>query len=446
MKMKTRKTYSLPKTGTKAFKTAALITLAALLCGCTVFDASPESLLSPPKLTATQTEIYKAFTQVTGSTELVYPRSGDFRSAFVLHDLDEESTDEAIVFYRTKETAQNESGLRMNFLDKVDGAWMSVIDQSLAGTEVESVAFTDFGMGTGIVVRSSVKGQTEQAVSVLRYQSRQVTELYRSNYTFLETTDMDNNSLSELFLIGYDSALGCYVAHLVQPLTDELGNTAMGDISNVILPPDIAGSFSMTRQRLGDADNLIFLDFYKGSSVYGTQLLRCANNNLLRLFSDGLNRRVNSFTPNLSSTDIDGDGRIEVPTTAPLPGYENMSIPEQLNTVEWYYAEEKNFTLTKKSTSYIPAGREYMLYIPVRWQGLVTVSRSGSTVNIIKYDDDPETLLSIYISSDGTAPDENYERWGKSGSSTIFVNNSESEDPMVLTEDELKSCLVIPES
>ncbi len=421
--------------------------MTALLCGCTVFDASPESLLSPPKLTVVQTQIYSALSQVTGgSPQLVYPRSGDYRSAFVLHDLDEESSDEAIVFYRTKETSQNESGLRMNFLDRINGEWQSVLDKPMAGTEVESVAFSDFGTGTGIVVRTSVKGQTEQAVSVLRYADKGAKELYRSNYSFLETTDFDNNGEYELFLIGYDAAIRCYVAHLVQPM-EELGGD-MGDVSSIILSPDIAGNFTMSRQRLGDADNIIFLDFYKDASTYGSQLLRCANNNLTSISSDGMNRRVNSYTPNLTCTDIDGDGRLEIPTTVPLPGYENMNYPDRLYSVEWYYAEgEANITLVKKASSYISSGREYMFYIPVRWQGLVTASRSGSTVSFVKYDQqEPETLLSIYISADGSSPDGSWEEWGKSGNSTIFVNNSESEDPMVLTADELKSCLVIPES
>lgn len=428
-------------------KIAALAAASALLSGCSGLDASLDSLLSPPKLTEYQTSIYNALIQSTGQVELTYPRSGDYRSAFVIYNLDDEPTSEAIVFYRTQETPQSEGGLRMSFLDQQNGEWYDLLDCPLAGREVESVSFSDFGMGINIVVRCSLLGQTEQTVNVLDYDNGVVSELYRGNYVFFESTDMDSDGYSELFLINYDAALGYHNAHLVGFHEDGEGETVFGAISTVPLNADIASLQRMNRQRLDENDFLVFLDYSKGSGIFGTQILRCFGKNLTQVYSEGLSRRNNTYTPTLYSTDIDGDGRLEVPVTSPLPGYENLMIPEQLYTVDWYYANEENrlFTITKKSSSYISAGLEYMFYIPVRWQGLVTVEKTDSTVNFVRYGEEAEILLSIYVQSAQTSAmppaAEGWQMYGSSDSVVVFINTYGGE--MALTEDELASCLVI---
>ena len=127
-------------------KSAALCLSLCLLSGCTMFDSSLEGLLHPPKLTETQTAVYNALILSTGDQiDLVYPAGGEYRSAFVLYDLDDEKTEEAIVFYREKNLSENgDSGIRMNFLDQKAGVWSSVTDRPVAGTKIESVNFYSF--------------------------------------------------------------------------------------------------------------------------------------------------------------------------------------------------------------------------------------------------------------------------------------------------------------
>lgn len=423
-------------------KAAALLT-AALLCGCSASDTSLDSLLSPPKLTEYQTAIYNALIQSTGDKlELTYPRSGDYRSAFVIYDLDDEPTSEAIVFYRVTDTPDGEGGLRMSFLDQQDGQWFSVLDRPLAGMNVEAVSFSDFGRGTDIVVRCSVLSQTEQMVNVLSYEDGEVEELYRGNCVFFDASDLDADGFSELFLINYDAALGCHTAHLLSFYENEERQTVFGAVSSISLNADMVTVQRMNRQRLGDSDSLLFLDYSKGSGIFGTQLLRCYGKNLTWVYSEGLTRRNNANTPTLYCTDIDRDGMIEIPVTSPLPGYENLTIPEQIYSVDWYYADEESaFTITREYSAYVSAGMEYMFYIPVRWQGLVTAEKTPEAVSFVRYDpenEEPDVLLSVSISQpDGTG----WRIFGESDSVTVYVNTYGGE--MALTEDELQSCLML---
>ena len=77
---------------------AGLLTCAVLLCGCSA-GISVENLLTAPKLNAEQTAIYQALTNsVGGGVKLRYPKSGDYRSAFILKNIDDEPGVEALVF------------------------------------------------------------------------------------------------------------------------------------------------------------------------------------------------------------------------------------------------------------------------------------------------------------------------------------------------------------
>lgn len=421
----------------------SLLAAACFLSGCTVFDGSLESLMYPPKLTETQTAVYNALKLSTGDQiELVYPAGGEYRSAFVLYDLDGEKTDEAIVFYREKNLSENgESGLRMNLLDQEGGVWTSVTDRPVAGTKIENVNFYNFDGTVSVGVVCSVLAQTEKSLSLLKYSDGYLEEQFKTTFSFMETDDLDNDGFDELFYVSYDSVMGYSHARV-------LGTTEAGEdetrpspevLSTVPLYPDVSSVQRLSRQKLNENESLLFIDYAKGDNAYGTQILLSYKNNLTQVFSENLSRRSNSYTPILYSTDIDGDGRIEAPSTTAFIGYENRTIPEQIFSVEWYCTDTENGnTVTKKFTTYVNADGEYVFYVPVRWQGLVTAEKSGNIVSFVKYDSESLVLLSICVSDvipEGTG-------W-KKYDDNIYVKNSESSDPMVLTDDELRNCLWI---
>ena len=49
---------------------------------------------------------------------LKYPKNGEYRSAYVIANIDDEPTDEAMVFYEYTSNGSEEDGLRVNILDK----------------------------------------------------------------------------------------------------------------------------------------------------------------------------------------------------------------------------------------------------------------------------------------------------------------------------------------
>ena len=80
-------------------KKLLVLPAAAALTGCS-FGASIDTLMSPPKLSMEQEQIYSALTAAVGNNiSLKYPKSGKYLSAFIIEDIDGDGGNEALVFY-----------------------------------------------------------------------------------------------------------------------------------------------------------------------------------------------------------------------------------------------------------------------------------------------------------------------------------------------------------
>ncbi|MCM1299710.1 MAG: hypothetical protein NC203_02825 [Firmicutes bacterium] len=457
-----------PSPRKKILSLTAVLSAALLLSGCTVFDTSLEGLLSAPKLTRTQTEIYDALLLgLGGEAELVYPRSGNYRSAIILKNLDDEETEEAIVFYREKTVAgqlsgnQGEGGIRMGFLDKREDKWETVIDCPIDGADIESLEFYGFDDKVTIGISCSVLSQTERSLRLMQYREGGITNVFSGNYSFMSVEDLDQDGFDELFYVNYDSLVGYNSAKIwgLSAPDEDGGEQALGEISSVPLYTDITSVQNMTMQSVGLYQKYIYLDYFKGDNTYGTQLLFSYKNLLSSPYIDfevrqdeTFPRRNNQFMPLLYSEDIDGDGQIEIPSTEPITGYEVTETSDQLYFVRWYGIKrdyeydstvEMHVPMERKYLSYCDSGGEYIFYIPVRWQGLITAEKEGNIITFYKYDRS-ETLLSICVSKEGIPKGERWRRFGSVGSS-LYVNQPASslaaENSMALTEDELNSCL-----
>lgn len=457
------------KTNKNIFKTAAgaaaLAVVAGTLSGC-MFDASIEGLLSPPKLTEAQTAIYNALILNTGSQiELVYPRTGEYLSPFVVYDLDggngKPSAEEAIVFYREiSPQNQNESSLRINILDQQDGDWVSVSDRPLSGVDIDSVSFHSF-FGSerpdDILVSCTGLGQSENSMYVLEYTGSELREHFSGRYSIMDIITPADGSSPKLFWVGRDSANfnraylgGVRSAASTNP---EENTEPVFESCAVDFSPNEVNVQRITRQRISDSNSLIFLDYSVGDSTYGSLVFLCSFSTvyLTCVPSEDFVRKNNSNVPKLYCMDIDGDGRIDIPITIPMAGYEALTIPEQYFWVDWYFVdEENNFSISQKFNTYVSLGMEYVFYVPVRWQGFVSARRTDNTVNFFIYsgtsDGEPHienVLLSVCVASELPASNDGWELYAERTGGNIYIKSPSPDNPMTLTADELERCLSV---
>lgn len=365
-------------------KLVCLILPLLIFCGCSL---SVEEFLSPPRLDEEQSAIYEALRlSKGGDVNLKYPMSGQYRSAFVVENIDNEESNEAIVFYEASNITDDGSSLRLNFLDKRDGEWVSVYDFAALGSEVERVQFTDLGDGgLSIIVTYPIQNSSDRATSIFRYEDNTPAEVYKSRHVYMSLIDIDEDGAQEVFMVNSDSTTNTATVNL-------LGweNESFSVLSSV---PLSAGFSSCRNIQLGNATSVnrkgIFIDYALSDGSISTDVMLCYDRTLVaaQIPDEQMIRRSNTYTPLLSCRDIDNDGIIEIPVISPAPGYENRPVNEQVNFTHWFELLSSGISLEHEAITYVSIRNDYMLTIPSRWAGLVTMSISiaDGTVTFSKY-------------------------------------------------------------
>ena len=363
---------------------------------------SVETLLTPPKLTAEQNEIYQALTNSTGEQiKLKYPRNGDYRSAFILHNIDDEPDDEAMVFYEAKSVQSGEGALRLKILDNFDGRWQAVYDLACVGSEVDSIMFTQLGSSTtvDIIVRYSMLNQTEKYYSILNYKNGIPVELYASSYSSLEVMDLNSDGTDELVVVVSDRVNQLSTAMMFT--NEEKGFVKLSEVR-------LGGTgeyVNVTKGMLDEDTKALFMDYSSGIGQYCTDVVYCYGNQIVCPDSIGtstdssiINRITNDYMAEIPCSDIDGDGYVEIPSTSPLPGYETLTKQEQLCAVNWYTIDANRFV--PEHYSYYSSKYNFALLFPSRWIGVVSAVVNYSDDEIVFIGYDSQTGLEINDSTE----------------------------------------------
>lgn len=367
------------------------LVMCAALCGCSM-SVSVETLLAPPTLSQEQEEIYRELEKSVGrNIKLKYPRSGDYRSAFVVRDIDSEPGEEALVFYEGSDIRSGESALRLKFLDKRNGKWEAAFDLACPGNEIDSVVFADFGSGSAkdpaglrIILSFTLLNQTEKAVSVLKYEDGAPEELLASSCSCLEVTDLNQDGQNELIIVTSNKEQKTSAALMY---ADEDGEK-MRLVSSTSLSGGASDYLRVTKGNVNDDTPALFFDYSLGGGQSGTDVLYCYGSGLFSPTNNagGITRRVNNYTSEVYSYDINGDDVVEIPATEPLPGYENHPVGGQLCAVRWYNVVSDSFV--ENACGYYSGKYGFSLMFPERWLGNVTavVDHNSNSVSFIVYD------------------------------------------------------------
>lgn len=371
---------------TKIIRAALAAALTITLAGCSM-SVSVETLLSPPTLSAEQEEIYRELEKSVGrNIKLKYPRGGDYRSAFVVRDIDGDDGDEALVFYESSDIRSGDSALRLKFLDKRNGKWEAAFDLACPGNEIDSVAFENLGgdeYGLRIILSYTLLNQAEKAVSVLKYVDGSPIELLSSTCSCLEVTDLNRDGQNELVIV---------TSNKEQKTAAALMYAEDGESMRLISSASLRGGASeYLRVTVGDVTTdtpALFFDYSMGGGQSGTDVVYCYGNGLFSPTNnaDKITRRVNDYTAEVYSYDIDGDDIVEIPATEPLPGYESYPANSRLCAVRWYNVKSDSFV--ESAYGYYSGKFGYSLMFPERWIGNVTAiaEHNSNSVLFIAYD------------------------------------------------------------
>ena len=431
-------------------KAAVALVTAFTLSGCST-SASVDTLLAPPKLSEEQSMVYDTLINAVGKDiRLQYPKSGDYRSAFVFSDIDDDPDNEAIVFYENTGEAHAGASIRVNIIDKRDGKWTSVYDHAGMGTEIDRILFADIGSKkkTSIIIGFTLLSG-EKSVRVYSYDGGMLIPEYSDNYSTMFISDLERDGKSELVLIRPNNQMKKASMGLISANSDG----RIDETANVALNESTTDFVNIASGYVGSGTPAVFIDGITGGKLM-TEIIYSVNGQLRNPLYLGESAMIEQTVRQAGypSTDIDLDGIIEIPTQTLFPGYTENTMGIKLYCTEWNVLD--NYSITKKYTSYYNTADGYCFILPSRWDGGVVTAKPDSVTGEIvfyKYKIDLENstteLMRIAVASEEETPsllDEGY-ILVKSNSGTNYLVNCPdiSDEPLILTGTEISNSFCI---
>lgn len=391
-----------------------VLAVALLLSGCSYNQTGIETLLKPPKLSDEQNKIYAALENSVASTakgniKLVYPRKGDFTSAFVKYNLDSESTQETIVFYEVANSATATMPIRINVLDQQNGEWVSVSDVATVSgaNEVEKVYFISIQQKVYVAVGFNLSGAaTEKALVIYSFEEGMLREKYSAKCTNFEVIDLNDDKEPEVIVIRKDENESKTVRAELRRITEH-GDTIL--LSSAELDPNVTEYKHIIRGKLKDGRSALYLDGLRGANTYTTEILACRGRQIENLMYKGpeadnlIEKTVR--TSGILPIDLDGDGVVEIPVRVAAPGYEEAEKHQQEFLTQWYVydtevvsidapvpdspamAVEKGI-LSLAETTYVVGTLGYIFVLPENWLSQVSVEYVSTDRELIFYEFD----------------------------------------------------------
>lgn len=433
-------------------KAAACLSCLAMT-GCTALNFTVDGLLNAPKLTSEQSEIHQALIESVGSNiTLKYPKNGENRSAYVIANIDDEPTDEAIVFYEYTSNGSEEDGLRVNILDKNDeGKWHSVKELAGAGTDIDQVIISPMGNGNQIDVLVGYQNlaNDDKTLEIYSYSDGDFKRVGLDTYSILQPLDINNDGYNELITVQRstksDTGAVSAKASMLRMQNGEITRDEGIDMC------DNVTSYVSTRTGVIDGGRkAIFIDGLTSSGELQTEIIYYRYSSL----QDPMQLRSEKLLPLCTrpagyySEDVDSDGVVEIPSTAPMIGYENAVADDMLYMTTWNVYKDF-YSLEAKYTGFYSISDGYFLTFPNRWNDSVTVKKDADTGELVfyKYTGDINTsieeLMRIAVSSKNDSDQylsDGYELIDSKGQLDFFVKlNSDRREKLIPTIDEIQN-------
>ncbi len=385
---------------------------------------SPEDVLAPPSPIGESRKLQQAFEKSVGSSKeykLQYPEEGDYRSAYVLYDVDDDGDDEAMVFYKK---TSDESTVRVNLLDVIDGEWVSVLDETGYGNTIDAVTFADLNNDHYSEVifswsLSGTSGSRTMTVHSLEFtdNSAEIVTLSNMPYLAMNVYDMDNDGSQEILVLWSETTKKVQRNYAALMKLNSKGLRQYGD--EVILD-GTASVYDGVYLQEGKTP-MVFVDALKNDNTMFTEVL----------WWDGVNQTLrapftnNSTHTNLATarpsgipvTDIDDDGILEIPVTfgsnteGTLASKTNEDTEEVLNLIGWYATgTAEPGVLKAKSYSLVDTENRYRLNIdsPYRYSFLFYRNNKTGVITAYTATDEGrgEPLFSLVYSAKGKTRDD----------------------------------------
>ena len=366
----------------KLLLTAGMI-LSLLLSGCST-SLSVDGVLAPPKLSNQQNQIYSALeAQVGKNITLKYPKSGDYRSAFVLADIDSDNEDEALVFYEPNIVTPNSTNLRVNVLDRnAEGEWFSTCDIAGEGGEVDKISFADLGYQgkRSIIIGYSSTGTSEKYMVIYVYDEEMLQKGFSQAYSIYETAKLTGSEYEDLVFVSANmqGEVAVPTAKLLQCIDSQFMV-----VEEVAMNRNVTEYVNVKQGLLFSMKPALYFDGLEGGGIMCTEIVSFDGKSLYNsIYNDGRNLvKETRRRAGIYCRDIDGDGEIEIPTQELMPGYVDGRSENIMYVTQWKsYTSGGEFEVKKKT--FMNSNEGYVFELPEHWIGTVSAKKTTESDDV----------------------------------------------------------------
>lgn len=417
---------------------AVLLTFA--LCGCSTTPFDSEGMLRPPKTSGDGQEICEALEKHLGRQPLFrYPRSGEYRSAITMEDLDGDDTEEAIVFYLSsaESTVANVAVLRYG-----KGQWEVASIAEGLGSNVNILLFADLipdGESREMVVGWKV-GSNSGLLTAYSYNENTLENIFieesgstegqtASGYTGVAICDMDGDGAEEIMTATLNTVAGTSTVRMLKYIQSE-GDERLFTAGLSMLDGSVSRYSKVAVGMLDDTTQALIIDSIKGTDIMYTEVVCWDKINAgLHAPFNSAETGVVSGTDRIALTDSfdpDRDGLTEIPKHELLPCYDENSAEKYYRT-SWYSYDSSSGRLSEESKleTIQNAADGYYVTLPKTWPSDITVRYDPKyqtftfcTVNV--------TYEQITVSASDLSGDETVLETDEVNDSVVIVEEKES--------------------
>lgn len=368
------------------WKTLAVLCMAVFLfAGCVPFaNQNINELLHAPALGQGIADIQKVLADYLGeSPQYKFPKEGEWRSPYVLTDLDGDGNDEAILFFSTAGSnipGRVSNNVYIALLAQHDGQWSVVQETQGPDSELASVVVASLYADDTkqlILGFASTTSLTSKTIMLYSYENEKVNEvLLEGQFTKFLLGDFTGTGRSDIALVS--AAEESLQLNFLSGITTETGEKTYGYVqTTVALQKLFETCEALTPSRGPDGERLLVVDGkMKNNTLLISQILYLSGSSGGFYTLDDSSGASTEFANKTSrsstlliSRDIDGDGMIEIP----VDWQDNTGEKEVTLTNDYklQYVEWVNFLSDEpqpKQFGVLDVGRGIYVRLPAAWQ------------------------------------------------------------------------------
>ncbi|MCI9576517.1 MAG: VCBS repeat-containing protein [Clostridiales bacterium] len=378
-----------------------LLMLFAVLCcfltGCSVVGVDPQGLMQPPRATGDKQNVYDALEQVVGNNSfaLKYPRTGEHRSAIIMHDITGNGAEDAIAFYQVNQ--EKTSGTIITFLSKEDNNWILRGSYQNTANQVDRVAFGDVdgdgadevivGWGNAVTGVSELSAYTYDSAASKMNEIGALDNVSKQFYNELVIADFDGDGSVEIFTANLGTAEYPANGKLLGISKDNKFEV----FSSIELDRDVNQYNHISVGQVDQNTVGVLLDGTKTSSQLVTELVYWDKTNQVLKAPFDSSSTAQNVNPTIRKIPVYSENQGETnqlrfPMMELMPGYPADESDSSAYLTHWYRYDTTSGMTLRESTHYISLKDHYSLVIPQSWAGKVTAQADGNKHTVTFYE------------------------------------------------------------